>query len=153
MIYVVTYDDRTSIKKIRFQNGISLDLFPDVQDLLYAYRQVDNNTPEAGGMLIGRVLPYFLAGSIEKYLRNWNHHMGILAHGIRIHRVCQLHHQLISVTGRNASNKTVILPAHWYSSLPVQNLIEFGFSIQTWATLSRGIYHERVEKHSAENTR
>ncbi len=53
MIYVVTYDDRTSIKKIRFQNGISLDLFPDVQDLLYAYRQVDNNTPEAGGMLIG----------------------------------------------------------------------------------------------------
>ena len=53
MIYVVTYDDRTSIKKIRFQNGISLDLFPDVQDLLYTYRQVANNAPEAGGILIG----------------------------------------------------------------------------------------------------
>ena len=53
MIYVVTYDDRTSIKKISFQNGISLDLFPDVQDLLYTYRQTATNTPEAGGMLIG----------------------------------------------------------------------------------------------------
>ena len=53
MIYVVTYDDRTSIKKIRFQNGVSLDLFPDVQDLLYTYRQVANNAPEAGGILIG----------------------------------------------------------------------------------------------------
>lgn len=53
MIYVVTYDNRTSIKKIRFQNGVSLDLFPDVQDLLYSYRQVSSNTPEAGGMLIG----------------------------------------------------------------------------------------------------
>ena len=50
---MVTYDDRTSIKKIRFQNGISLDLFPDVQDLLYTYRQVANNAPEAGGILIG----------------------------------------------------------------------------------------------------
>lgn len=50
---MVTYDDRASIKKIRFQNGISLDLFPDVQDLLYAYRQVANNAPEAGGILIG----------------------------------------------------------------------------------------------------
>ena len=28
-------------------------------------------------VISGRVLPYFLAGSIEKYLRNWNHHMGI----------------------------------------------------------------------------
>lgn len=53
MIYVVTYDNRTSIKKIMFQNGISLDLFPDVQDLLYAYRQDSNNAPEAGGMLLG----------------------------------------------------------------------------------------------------
>ena len=53
VIYVVTYDNRTSIKKIRFQNGISLDLFPDVQDLLYTYRQVTNNAPEAGGILIG----------------------------------------------------------------------------------------------------
>ena len=53
MIYVVTYDDRTSIKKIRFQNGILLDLFPAVQDLLYTYRQVANNAPEAGGILIG----------------------------------------------------------------------------------------------------
>ena len=50
---MVKYDDRTSIKKIRFQNGISLDLFPDVQDLLYAYRQVSVNAPEAGGILIG----------------------------------------------------------------------------------------------------
>ncbi len=53
MIYVVTYENRTSIKKIKFQNGISLDLFPDVQNLLYAYRQVANNAPEAGGILIG----------------------------------------------------------------------------------------------------
>ncbi len=53
MIYVVTYDDRTSIKKIMFQNGTSLDLFPDVQDLLYASRQASNNAPEAGGMLLG----------------------------------------------------------------------------------------------------
>ena len=50
---MVTYDDRTSIKKIRFQNDVSLDLFPDVQDLLYTYRQVANNAPEAGGILIG----------------------------------------------------------------------------------------------------
>lgn len=52
-MYVVTYDDRTSIKKIRFQNGSSLDLLPDVQDLLYTYRQATNNAPEAGGILIG----------------------------------------------------------------------------------------------------
>ena len=50
---MVTYDDRTSIKKIGFQNGILLDLFPAVQDLLYTYRQVANNAPEAGGILIG----------------------------------------------------------------------------------------------------
>lgn len=53
MISVVTYDDRTSIKKITFQNGISLDLFPDVQELLYTHRQVLCSSAEAGGMLIG----------------------------------------------------------------------------------------------------
>ena len=53
MIYVVTYDDRASIKKIVFKNGISLDLFPDAQELLYAYRQISSSAAEAGGVLIG----------------------------------------------------------------------------------------------------
>lgn len=53
MIYVVIYDDRTTIKKFSFQNGTSLDLFPDVQEILYAYRQTSSNAPEAGGMILG----------------------------------------------------------------------------------------------------
>lgn len=53
VIYVVTYDDRTSIKKIIFQNDISLDILPDVQELLYRHRQTWHGEPEAGGLLIG----------------------------------------------------------------------------------------------------
>lgn len=53
MIYVVTYDDLTSVKKFAFENGISLDLFPDVQNLLYTYRQISSSAAEAGGVLIG----------------------------------------------------------------------------------------------------
>lgn len=53
MIYVVTYDDLASVKKFAFENDISLDLFPDVQNLLYAYRQISSGATEAGGVLIG----------------------------------------------------------------------------------------------------
>ena len=44
--YVVTYNDRTFIKKIVFQNGIVLDVFPEVQEILYMHLmllQTNNN--------------------------------------------------------------------------------------------------------------
>ena len=53
MIYVVTYDDHASVKKFAFENDISLDLFPIVHNLLYAYRQIGSDAAEAGGVLIG----------------------------------------------------------------------------------------------------
>lgn len=51
--YVVTYNDRAFIKKIVFQNGIVLDIFPDVQEILYMQRQTSSRFTEAGGMLLG----------------------------------------------------------------------------------------------------
>ena len=53
VIYVVTYENRKSIKKVAFPNGIVLDLFPDVQEILFFYRQNTGSSAEAGGMLIG----------------------------------------------------------------------------------------------------
>ncbi|CDA78767.1 uBA/THIF-type NAD/FAD binding protein [Clostridium sp. CAG:242] len=51
--YVVTYNDRAFIKKIVFQNGIVLDVFPEVQEILYMQRQTSSRLTEAGGMLLG----------------------------------------------------------------------------------------------------
>lgn len=51
--YVVTYEKRKSIRKITFSNGVQLDLFPDFQNLLYEHRQINEDLPEAGGILIG----------------------------------------------------------------------------------------------------
>ena len=51
--YVVTYDNRAFIKKIVFQNGIVLDIFPNVQEILYMQRQTLSCLTEAGGMLLG----------------------------------------------------------------------------------------------------
>lgn len=53
VIFVVTYDNRESIKKVVFQNGIVLDLLPDVQEILYSHRQNTGTSAEAGGLLIG----------------------------------------------------------------------------------------------------
>lgn len=53
VIYVVTYEDRESIKKALFPNGIVLDLLPDIQEILYSHRQNTGSSAEAGGMLIG----------------------------------------------------------------------------------------------------
>lgn len=53
MISVVTYDDLSSIKKIKFQNGALLDILPDVQSMLYEHRQTGSDSREAGGMLVG----------------------------------------------------------------------------------------------------
>lgn len=50
---MVVFENLTSIKKIIFKNKVILDLFPNVQELLYAFRQVDNCSPEAGGILLG----------------------------------------------------------------------------------------------------
>lgn len=51
--YVAAYEKRTSIMKISFPNGIQADLFPDIQELIYKYRQIKENLPEAGGILVG----------------------------------------------------------------------------------------------------
>ena len=53
VIYVVTYENRESIKKVAFSNGIVLDLFPDVQEIMFSHRQDIGSSAEAGGMLIG----------------------------------------------------------------------------------------------------
>lgn len=53
MIYVVTYDNRESIKRVVFQNSIVLDLLPDIQEILYSHRQSSEASAEAGGILIG----------------------------------------------------------------------------------------------------
>ena len=53
MISVVTYDDLSSIRKIKFQNGALLDILPDVQSMLYEHRQTGSDSREAGGMLVG----------------------------------------------------------------------------------------------------
>lgn len=53
MIYVVTYDELALIKKIKFRNGMMVDILPSVQEILYAYRQNKGASTEAGGILIG----------------------------------------------------------------------------------------------------
>lgn len=50
---MVAFENLTSIKKFIFQNEVVLDLFPNVQELLYAFRQIDLHSPEAGGILLG----------------------------------------------------------------------------------------------------
>lgn len=50
---MVTYDDLSSIKKIKFQNGALLDILPDVQSMLYEHRQTGSDSREAGGLLVG----------------------------------------------------------------------------------------------------
>lgn len=50
---MVTYEKRESIRKITFSDGVQLDLFPDFQNILYEYRQINKDLPEAGGILIG----------------------------------------------------------------------------------------------------
>lgn len=49
---MVAFDNMTSIKKITFQNKIILELFPNVQKLLYSYRQIESCSFESGGILI-----------------------------------------------------------------------------------------------------
>lgn len=53
VIYVVTYENRDSVKKALFPNGIVLDLLPNIQEILYSNRQATGTSAEAGGMLIG----------------------------------------------------------------------------------------------------
>lgn len=53
VISVVTYDNLSSIKKIKFQNGVLLDILPDIQHILYNHRQTASDSCEAGGMLVG----------------------------------------------------------------------------------------------------
>ena len=50
---MVLYEKNAVIKKIIFENGITLDLFPKVQEILYSYRQCDADAHEAGGLLLG----------------------------------------------------------------------------------------------------
>lgn len=51
--YVVPYEENATIKKIIFENGMTLDLFPNVQEILYLYRQCEITASEAGGLLLG----------------------------------------------------------------------------------------------------
>lgn len=50
---MVPYEETEIIKKIIFENGMTLDLFPKVQGVLYSYRQCDVDNHEAGGLLLG----------------------------------------------------------------------------------------------------
>lgn len=50
---MVLYEKNAVIKKIIFENGITLDLFPKVQEILYSYRQCGADAHEAGGLLLG----------------------------------------------------------------------------------------------------
>lgn len=53
MIYVVTYENRSAIKKVIFENGVLLDIMPDVQEILHKHRQDSGRSSEAGGILVG----------------------------------------------------------------------------------------------------
>ena len=177
VIYVVTYDDRTSIKKIRFQNGISLDLFPDVQGLLYTYRQVANNAPEAGGILIGYEntstgnftvsgatvpqasdirsrITLFLGKQHRELLKKMDPPYGCIGTW-HTHPSSVPDPSSVDLRDWKKCIKIVILPVRWYSLLLVQNHIESGFTIQTPATLSKGRYYERsrekAKNESSEN--
>ena len=81
MIYLVTYDDCASVKKIVFKNGVSLDLFPDVQNLLYAYRQISSSAAEAGGVLIGyenaSTGNYTVSGATEPQVADFRSRMSL----------------------------------------------------------------------------
>lgn len=81
MIYVVTYDDCSSVKKFIFENGVSLDLLPDVQSLLYAYRQTAGDAAEAGGVLIGyenaRTGHFTVSGATEPQVADFRSRMSL----------------------------------------------------------------------------
>lgn len=53
VIFVMKYENMCVLKKIAFTNGVTLDLFPNIQQQLYTYRQNGIESPEKGGLLIG----------------------------------------------------------------------------------------------------
>lgn len=53
VISVVTYENLSAVQKVVFPNGITIDIFPAVQEMIFSHRQISGLSTEAGGMLVG----------------------------------------------------------------------------------------------------